>query len=69
MATWCRTETGEDNLCMAGGVALNSVANGRLLEQQIFRNIWVQPAASDAGCSLGIPFHIWHERLGHPRAS
>ena len=43
------------------------LANGRLLEQQIFRNIWVQPAASDSGCSLGIPFHIWHELLGHPR--
>ncbi len=52
---------------MAGGVALNAVANGRILERQIFRNIWIQPAASDAGCSLGIPFHIWHERLGNPR--
>jgi carbamoyltransferase len=67
MAAWCRKETGEDNLCMAGGVALNSVANGRLLEQQIFESIWIQPAASDAGCSLGIPFYIWHELLGHPR--
>ena len=67
MASWCRAETGEENLCLAGGVALNAVANGRLLDRQIFKRIWVQPAASDAGCSLGIPFHIWHERLGHPR--
>jgi len=67
MAAWCRAETGEENLCLAGGVALNAVANGRLLDKQIFRRVWVQPAASDAGCALGIPFHIWHERLGHPR--
>ena len=53
---------------MAGGVALNAAANGRIVERQIFRNIWVQPAASDAGCSLGIPFYIWHQRLGHPRS-
>jgi carbamoyltransferase len=67
MAVWCRKETGEEDLCMAGGVALNSAANGRLREQQIFRSVWVQPAASDAGCSLGIPFYIWHEVLRHPR--
>jgi len=67
IATWCRQQTGEQRLCMAGGVALNAVANGRLLEQQIFDDVWVQPAASDAGCSLGIPFYIWHEVLGHPR--
>ena len=67
VASWSRNETGEDNLCMAGGVALNAVANGHIRERQIFRNIWVQPAASDAGCSLGIPFYIWHERLGNPR--
>ena len=53
---------------MAGGVALNSVANGRLREQSIFTDIWIQPAASDAGCSLGIPFYIWHQRLGRPRS-
>jgi carbamoyltransferase len=67
MAGWCRKETGEEHLCMAGGVALNSAANGRLREQKIFKSIWIQPAASDAGCSLGIPFYIWHELLGHPR--
>ena len=67
MAEWCRKETGEERLCMAGGVALNSVANGRVRDENIFSDIWVQPAASDAGCSLGIPFYIWNERLGHPR--
>jgi carbamoyltransferase len=67
IAAWCRRETGEPDLCMAGGVALNSVANGRLREREIFSNIWVQPAASDAGCALGIPFYIWHQVLGHPR--
>jgi carbamoyltransferase len=67
IATWYRRQTGEQRLCMAGGVALNAVANGRLLAQQIFEDIWVQPAASDAGCSLGIPFYIWHQVLGHPR--
>jgi carbamoyltransferase len=67
MAAWCRAQTGEERLCMAGGVALNAVANGRLVDSQIFKDIWVQPAASDAGCSLGIPFYIWHEVLGRPR--
>lgn len=67
LATWCRNQTGEERLCMAGGVALNAVANGRLLDRQIFKDIWVQPAASDAGCSLGVSFYIWHEVLGQPR--
>jgi carbamoyltransferase len=67
MAAWCRAQTGEERFCMAGGVALNAVANGRLLDARIFKEIWVQPAASDAGCSLGIPFYIWHEVLGRPR--
>jgi carbamoyltransferase len=67
IARWCKEHTGERTLCLAGGVALNSVANGRLLDTGIFDNIWIQPAASDAGCSLGIPFYIWHEVLGHPR--
>jgi carbamoyltransferase len=67
MAAWCRKETNEEQLCMAGGVALNAVANGLLLERHTFRKVWIQPAASDAGCSLGIPFYIWHEILGQPR--
>jgi carbamoyltransferase len=68
LAAWAHAQTGEVNLCLAGGVALNAVANGRLLEQGLFEQIWVQPAAGDAGCALGIPFYIWHQRLGRARA-
>ena len=50
------TETGEKNLCLAGGVALNCVANGKLLIENIFDKIWIQPAAGDAGGSLGADF-------------
>lgn len=67
LVTSCRDAAAEDHLCMAGGIALNSVANGRLLDARIFKDIWVQPAAGDAGCSLGIPFYIWNQLLGHPR--
>jgi len=55
------------NLVMAGGVALNCVANGRLLREGPFENIWVQPAAGDAGGSLGAALLAWHHRLGKPR--
>ena len=53
-------ETGERNLCLAGGVALNCVANGILLREKIFENIWIQPAAGDAGGALGAAFAAWH---------
>ena len=53
-------ETGEKNLCLAGGVALNCVANGILLRKKIFDNIWIQPAAGDAGGALGAALSIWH---------
>ncbi len=53
-------ETGERNLCLAGGVALNCVANGLLLREKIFDNIWIQPAAGDAGGALGAALSIWH---------
>ena len=53
-------ETGEKNLCLAGGVALNCVANGILLREKIFDNIWVQPAAGDAGGALGAALSAWH---------
>ena len=49
-----------NNLCLAGGVALNCVANGKILKQKIFNNIWVQPAAGDAGGSLGAALAMWH---------
>ena len=53
-------ETGEKNLCLAGGVALNCVANGILFRQKIFENIWIQPAAGDAGGALGAALSAWH---------
>ncbi len=56
-----------ENLCLAGGVALNCVANGKLLEKKIFKNIWIQPAAGDAGGSLGAALALWHNELQQPR--
>jgi carbamoyltransferase len=60
-------ETGLNNLCLAGGVALNCVANGRLLREGPFENIWIQPAAGDAGGALGVAQFIWHQLLDEPR--
>jgi carbamoyltransferase len=59
--------TGQDHLVLAGGVALNCVANGRLLREGPFRGIWVQPAAGDAGGALGAALLVWHQLLGRPR--
>ena len=56
-----------DNLCLAGGVALNCVANGKILEQKIFKKIWIQPAAGDAGGSLGAALGLWHIELSKDR--
>ena len=58
---------GQKNLCFAGGVALNCVANGKILQRRIFENIWIQPASGDAGCSLGSALDFWHSHLGEPR--
>lgn len=58
--------TGEDSLCLAGGVALNCVANGRILREGPFRRIWVQPAAGDAGGALGAALAAWHASLKPP---
>ena len=55
------------NLCLAGGVALNCVANGKILRQKYFENIWIQPAAGDAGGSLGAALAYWHRELNNPR--
>ena len=55
------------NLCLAGGVALNCVANGKILKEKIFENIWIQPAAGDAGGSLGAALAYWHHELKMPR--
>jgi carbamoyltransferase len=61
-------ESGERNLCLAGGVALNCVANGKLLRERIFDNIWIQPASGDAGGALGAALMGYHCYLGEPRA-
>jgi carbamoyltransferase len=60
-------ETGEKNLCLAGGVALNCVANGILLREKIFDNIWIQPAAGDAGGALGAALSIWYLHYNNER--
>ncbi|OPL17793.1 MAG: hypothetical protein AVO35_08985 [Candidatus Aegiribacteria sp. MLS_C] len=62
-----RRETGMRNLCLAGGVALNCVANGIILREGIFDGIWIQPAAGDAGGALGAALFAWHQVLGNPR--
>lgn len=60
--------TGEDDLCMAGGVAFNSVMNGRIFHETPFKRFFVQPAAGDAGCSVGAAYYVWHQLLGRPRS-
>tara|TARA_Y100000588_G_scaffold181253_1_gene195036 strand:+ start:665 stop:2503 length:1839 start_codon:yes stop_codon:yes gene_type:complete len=67
LAKTIRQETDAEYLCLAGGVALNCVANGRLLREGIFKDIWIQPAAGDAGGALGAALSVWHEYLGNPR--
>ncbi|MDX6557746.1 MAG: carbamoyltransferase, partial [Blastocatellia bacterium] len=69
MVAYAHKETGMRNLCMAGGVALNCVANGRVLREGPFDDIWIQPAAGDAGGALGIALAIWHRYLAKPRVS
>ena len=61
------SKTGMKNLVMAGGVALNCVGNGRILREGPFENIWIQPAAGDAGGALGTAMFIWHQLLDNPR--
>jgi carbamoyltransferase len=67
MAKTAHKETGLENLCLAGGVALNCVGNGKLLRDGPFKNIWIQPAAGDAGGALGVAQMIWHRHLNKPR--
>src|SRR4029077_4708425 len=59
--------TGMRDLCLAGGVGLTCVSNGRLLREGPFDDIWIQPAAGDAGGALGVALFIWHQLLGRPR--
>lgn len=67
MARHVRAQTQESNLCLAGGVALNCVGNGRIFKENIFENIWIQPAAGDAGGAVGAALFAWHQYLDKPR--
>jgi len=67
LAKFLKKEFKIPNLCLAGGVALNCVANGKILKEKIFDNIWVQPAAGDAGGSLGAALALWHIEQNNPR--
>ena len=69
MTRFVQRETGMKKLCLAGGVALNCVANGLVLREGLFDDIWIQPAAGDAGGAIGIALAIWHRYLGNPRVS
>jgi len=69
MCTFAHKESGMRDLCLAGGVALNCVGNGRILREGPFDQIWIQPAAGDAGGALGVAMGIWHRHLGKPRQS
>jgi carbamoyltransferase len=69
LARTLHKETGAEYLCLAGGVALNCVANGRILREGPFKGIWIQPAAGDAGGALGAAATIWHEYLGKDRTA
>ncbi|WP_413725960.1 carbamoyltransferase [Sodalis sp. RH16] len=66
-ARYWQKKTGLENLCLAGGVALNCVANGKLAQAGIFKNIWVQPASGDSGGSLGAALSGWYGHVGAPR--
>ena len=68
LAKGIRKETGLNNLCLAGGVALNCVANGKLLRENVFDKIWIQPAAGDAGGAVGAALGAYHIHLNQPRA-
>ena len=69
MARFARRETGMSRLCLAGGVALNCVGNGKILRSGLFTDLWIQPAAGDAGGAVGIALSLWHRYLGRPRTS
>ena len=67
MARHVHAQTGAKNLCLAGGVALNCVGNGRIQREGPFERLWIQPAADDAGGALGVALFAWHQLLGNPR--
>ena len=68
MARHIHRETGQANLCLAGGVALNCVANGKILRESPFKKLWIQPAAGDAGGALGAALYVWHRYLDKQRS-
>lgn len=67
LAKYAKKLTGSSNLCLAGGVALNCVANGKILKENIFDNIWIQPAAGDAGGALGGAYSVYYQELNNKR--
>ncbi|EEE40089.1 putative nodulation protein [Prochlorococcus marinus str. MIT 9202] len=67
IAKTLKKETGINNICLSGGVALNCVANGKLLKRKIFNEIWIQPASGDSGSSLGAALFCWYQYLKNPR--
>src|SRR6267142_2478600 len=67
MASYLHRETKMENLCLAGGVALHCVANGRILREGPFKDLFIQPAAGDAGGALGVAAYIYHSVLDNPR--
>jgi carbamoyltransferase len=69
MAAFAHRETGMRDLCLAGGVALNCVGNGRIQREGRFEHVWIQPAAGDAGGSVGVALALWHRHLNKPRIS
>jgi carbamoyltransferase len=69
MARHVRRVTGERNLCLAGGVALNCVANGKIIRERVFDRLWIQPAAGDAGGAIGAALYAWHQAEGAPRVA
>ncbi len=69
MANHLHAQTAMENLCIAGGVGLNCVANGRIRREGPFKNVWVQPAAGDSGGAIGAATFVWHQLLGKPRST
>ena len=67
LAQWSKKETGLDNLCLAGGVALNCVANGKIIKKNIFNKVWIQPASGDAGGSLGAALEYYYDVMNSDR--
>lgn len=69
MARYVQQQTQQEHLCLAGGVALNVVAMGKLSRERLFRQLWIQPAAGDAGGAVGAALWMWHQKLGNSRTS